>query len=347
MGILLRIRNGMSNATEGDVRGNINDLLIQGGIIDADHLLVAEADTPAMEVKVSPGVFYVLNNSWSEFSSEIKFWDGLLDAEDTVSIASNPSGSTRIDLVAVKVDTTVVSDANASNVASIVVVEGTPGAGAPSLPANHLELAQVSVASGATSITNANITDTRTYIKMSLVAPTITNLTLTSPVINTGVSGTAVLDEDNMASNSNTKVATQQSIKAYVDNSIGDIVRTLIVDAINAPVSLTVGDGKIYIPIPAELNGMNLIGVYFAVITAGTTGTTDFQIHNVTDAVDMLSTKATIDSGETSTATAATPAVIDTTKDDVATNDLLRIDIDAISTTAPKGLVFYLRFALP
>ena len=49
---------------------------------------------------------------------------------------------------------------------------------------------------------------------------TFTTPTITSPVLNTGVSGTAVLDEDNMASDSATKVATQQSIKAYVDNQI-------------------------------------------------------------------------------------------------------------------------------
>ena len=49
---------------------------------------------------------------------------------------------------------------------------------------------------------------------------TFTTPTITSPVLNTGVSGTAVLDEDDMASDSATKVATQQSIKAYVDNSI-------------------------------------------------------------------------------------------------------------------------------
>jgi hypothetical protein len=47
---------------------------------------------------------------------------------------------------------------------------------------------------------------------------TLTNKTLTSPVLNTGVSGTAVKDEDNMASNSATHLATQQSIKAYVDS---------------------------------------------------------------------------------------------------------------------------------
>jgi hypothetical protein len=49
---------------------------------------------------------------------------------------------------------------------------------------------------------------------------TMTNKTLTSPVINTGVSGTAVLDEDDMATDSATQLATQQSIKAYVDTRI-------------------------------------------------------------------------------------------------------------------------------
>lgn len=43
--------------------------------------------------------------------------------------------------------------------------------------------------------------------------------TITSPVINTGVSGTAILDEDTMSSDSATKLATQQSIKAYVDST--------------------------------------------------------------------------------------------------------------------------------
>ena len=49
---------------------------------------------------------------------------------------------------------------------------------------------------------------------------TFTTPTITSGVFNTGVSGSAVLDEDNMASDSATKLATQQSIKAYIDNQI-------------------------------------------------------------------------------------------------------------------------------
>jgi len=49
---------------------------------------------------------------------------------------------------------------------------------------------------------------------------TLASKTLTSPVLNTGVSGSAVLDEDNMATNSATQLATQQSIKAYVDAQV-------------------------------------------------------------------------------------------------------------------------------
>ena len=60
--------------------------------------------------------------------------------------------------------------------------------------------------------TVTTLTGTQTLTNKTLTAPT-----LTSAVLNTAVSGTAVLDEDNMASNSATQLATQQSIKAYVD----------------------------------------------------------------------------------------------------------------------------------
>lgn len=111
--------------------------------------------------------------------------------------------------------------------------------------------------------------------------------------------------------------------------------------------SVSVGDGKGYLHIPAELNGYNLVEVHAMVITAGVTGTTDIQLHNVTDAVDMLSVKITIDSGETGSETAATPATINAAAADVATNDVIRVDVDAISTTAPKGLIVTMGFQLP
>jgi len=56
----------------------------------------------------------------------------------------------------------------------------------------------------------------------TLTNKTFTSPTITSGVFNTGVSGTAVLDEDNMASNSASKAATQQSIKAYISSVIAE-----------------------------------------------------------------------------------------------------------------------------
>mgnify|MGYP003110070016 CR=1 FL=1 len=88
---------------------------------------------------------------------------------------------------------------------------------------NTLDLA-VDTLDGSRTITLPNATDT---LVGKATTDTLTNKTLTSAVLNTGVSGTAILDEDNMSSNSATQLATQQSIKAYVDAQIsggtGDI----------------------------------------------------------------------------------------------------------------------------
>ena len=69
------------------------------------------------------------------------------------------------------------------------------------------------------TITLPNLTGT---VSLLAATETLTNKTLTTPaitsgVLNTAISGSAFLDEDNMASDSATKLASQQSIKAYVD----------------------------------------------------------------------------------------------------------------------------------
>ena len=72
------------------------------------------------------------------------------------------------------------------------------------------------------TLTLPNATGTVSLIDATetLTNKTLTTPTLTSPVFNTAVSGTAVKDEDDMASDSATTLSTQQSIKAYIDNTL-------------------------------------------------------------------------------------------------------------------------------
>ena len=57
-----------------------------------------------------------------------------------------------------------------------------------------------------------------TAVATAYIAGTICDKTLASPVLCGTITGNAFLDEDNMASDSASKVASQQSIKAYVDS---------------------------------------------------------------------------------------------------------------------------------
>ena len=80
-------------------------------------------------------------------------------------------------------------------------------------------VAGTGLSGGATSGSATLTIDTGTTADLT-TSQALSNKTLTSPVINTGVSGSAILDEDDMASDSNTKLATQQSIKAYVTSQV-------------------------------------------------------------------------------------------------------------------------------
>jgi len=122
-----------------------------------------------------------------------------------------------------------------------------------------------------------------------------------------------------------------------------EIVQVKVFDDATA---VAIGDGAIIFFIPSELNGYNLVTAHAGVSTVSSSGAPTVQIHNVTQAADMLSTRITIDANEKTSYTAAAPPVIDTANDDVATGDEIRIDID-VAGTGCKGLAVILSFQLP
>lgn len=144
----------------------VNDFLTGAGVVNpvTDYIVTQKGAGANMSVDISVGTAYVVNSSWSANTNlYTRYWRAVNDATVNVVIGANASGNPRIDIVCLKIDTAVTPDGTASNVGTIVVVAGTPAGSpsAPATPANHLLLAQVAVANGASSIVNANITDRR------------------------------------------------------------------------------------------------------------------------------------------------------------------------------------------
>lgn len=166
MGNTVRIRNGMSNATEGDILGNASDVIKDLGVVDlaGGHLLVTEDSPKGMTVQVAGGVVYVPNSNYDELDSDTPKFYPVVGSAEVLTIDSNVSGSTRYDIVCMKVDKTIMPDPDADNIATKVVVKGTPGAGVPATPANHYKLAEIEVVNGETEIENSMITDTREQV---------------------------------------------------------------------------------------------------------------------------------------------------------------------------------------
>lgn len=109
--------------------------------------------------------------------------------------------------------------------------------------------------------------------------------------------------------------------------------------------NVATGDGKHYIPIPAYMDGYTLASAVCRVVAPGATGDTIVQVFNVSKAEDVLSVRMHVESGQTSSHTAQTQAVIDPENQAVLAHDLLRIDVDAVSATPPKGLIVTLTYS--
>lgn len=218
---------------------------------------------------------------------------------------------------------------------------------------------------GATNINDANITETAvTQHEGAIDHDQLTNFSVdehftqanitTVGTVTTGNVDAVVSDADattkgkvELATSAETTTGTDATRAVTPDGLAGSDYgkRIMVMQVVESDTAVTTGDGKVGIPITSELNGWNIVNVQANVYTKGVTGTTDIQIRRqrgATDA-DVLSTKITI--GDEYYATDET---INTSNDDLATGDMLFVDIDAVhSGTAPNGLSVAIIAQLP
>lgn len=98
--------------------------------------------------------------------------------------------------------------------------------------------------------------------------------------------------------------------------------------------TVTTGDGRVYYAVPAMINGSVITAVRADLLTASSSGAPNFDLTRIRSGtpVDILSTNLTVDQDETTSADATTPAVINTSNDDLQTGDLIRLDVDTAGT---------------
>ena len=127
-------------------------------------------------------------------------------------------------------------------------------------------------------------------------------------------------------------------------------IRAISAEITASGTALTTGSGKAMVPIGAELDGYNVIGVEVCVGTPGITGSTEVQIRRIRSAaeVHIFSTAAAVETTEQCAFTSATKGTVNTANDDMAVGDILELDVPSISSgTAPTGLTITIRFELP
>ena len=130
--------------------------------------------------------------------------------------------------------------------------------------------------------------------------------------------------------------ASSNTTKKILASNSSFVERALAMKAIPDTLELYGGDGIARIVAPSTLDGLSLNSIGAHVFTAGSSGSNTIMLYNESKSVDILTTGVIIEVSETDSSTSGTPPLI-SSNNTVNTADVLRIDVDTISTGA-KGL---------
>lgn len=173
------------------------------GVVKVGDLSVTQNTVPGMSVLVTNGRAWIRDGSAGGTPNQGMY--NFVNTDPSVQLTINTAHATnyRVDRVVARVEDAEISGPN--NVASLVVLAGTPastlsGAQAltPAVPAGAINRATVVVGPSVTSITNANITNDTTIAKMySDMTPSVVEVTSsTRPTGNSRFNGMIIFETD-------------------------------------------------------------------------------------------------------------------------------------------------------
>jgi hypothetical protein len=178
-------------------------------------------------------------------------------------------------------------------------------------------------------------------------------------VVKISAATSAIAGKIETATAAETSTGTDAGIAVTPDGLAGSTIfgaRAIAIQVIDGETAITSGDGKAYVRVPPQLNGMNIVDVAANVVVKSTTGKPTIQLARGRQAnatsdftyADVLSSsrKITIDVSEYDSKDAVSAVIINTANDDLATGDLLRVDVDIAGNPA-KGLNLNIVCQLP
>jgi hypothetical protein len=156
------LQNG-SHPAEND-RLTTQALWATTGIIKDTSLAITQNTPPGMSIVVASGWAAIVGTTQSNMGTYV----GYNDASTVLTVTTANPTNPRIDRVCMTVQDAYYT--GSLNDVILQVVAGTPAGSpvAPATPANSISLATIAVGAGATSITNANITDTRVLVTTNI-----------------------------------------------------------------------------------------------------------------------------------------------------------------------------------
>lgn len=270
------LQNG-SHPAEND-RLTMQALWASTGIIGSSSVAVTPNSPAGMSVRVASGWAAIVGTTQANMGVYTVYNDATQVLTVTTADPTNP----RIDRVVITVQDAYYT--GAFNDVIFQVLAGTPAGSpvAPATPANSISLATIAVGAGVTQINSGNITDTRVEVTTNLAVGDITAVVAGTGLTGGGTSGSVTLNIDSSVvtltgtQTLTNKTLTSPLINLGINAQTGTTYTTVLADngklvtlSNASPIAVTIPpNSSVVYPVGAQIN-MTQLGAGQVTVSGG------------------------------------------------------------------------------